>query len=347
MSFAQGNNMADPLLSLALALALVAGAMLLFWPRHGLIWRLRRALRATDRVLTEDALKHLFDCDYQGRLGSLQSVCGALEISGDRAAGLLQRLEARELIESVEGGMQLTPRGRDYAMRVVRIHRLWERYLSDETGLEPAAWHQEAELREHRTTQAEADALAARMGFPRYDPHGDPIPTARGEIAPPQGRPLSELPPDRLAEIAHIEDEPEAIYAQLVAEGLHPGMKVRVLAATPERIRFEADAEERVLAPLLASNLSVVELPREEEMGRPLERLSSLELGERATVVGISSLLRPHERRRMLDLGLVPGTEVAAEIRSPAGDPTGYRIRGAVIALRREQAEQIQIERPA
>ena len=47
----------------------------------------------------------------------------------------------------------------------------------------------------------------------------------------------------------------------------------------------------------------------------------------------------------MLDLGLIPGTEVKAEIRSPAGDPTGYRIRGAVIALRREQADQVQVER--
>jgi DtxR family Mn-dependent transcriptional regulator len=338
--------MPDPLLSLAVAVTLIAGAVALLWPDRGMIWRLRRALRASDRVLTEDTLKHLFDCDYQGRVGNLQSVCGALGISGDRAAELLLRLEARELLESVEGGLRLTPEGRSYALRIVRIHRLWERYLSDETGLEPTAWHQEAELREHQTSQAEAEAMAARMGFPRYDPHGDPIPTARGEIAPPQGRPLSELPPDRIAEIVHIEDEPEAIYAQLVAEGLHPGMKVRVLAAGPERIRFEADAEEHLLAPLLAANLSVVELPRDEEMGGPFERLSGLELGEKAMVVGVSSLLRPHERRRMLDLGILPGTEVAAEIRSPAGDPTGYRIRGAVIALRREQAEQIQIERP-
>ena len=98
---------------------------------------------------------------------------------------------------------------------------------------------------------------------------------------------------------------------ELVAEGLHPGMRVQVLDSTPERLRFVADAEEHVLAPVLAANLSVIVLTQEEEMTGPFERLSSLELGESAKVVSISPFLRPQERRRMLDLGLIqkPGTE--------------------------------------
>ncbi|MGB5999263.1 MAG: FeoA family protein, partial [Thermoanaerobaculia bacterium] len=84
-----------------------------------------------------------------------------------------------------------------------------------------------------------------------------------------------------------------------------------------------------------------------ERMEGPFERLSGLDLGQQGTVVAISPVLRGPERRRMLDLGLIPGTVVTAEIRSPGGDPTGYRIRGAVIALRQEQADQIQIERVA
>lgn len=49
------------------------------------------------------------------------------------------------------------------------------------------------------------------------------------------------------------------------------------------------------------------------------------------------------ERRRLMDLGLVPGTAITAELRSPLGDPVAYRVRGALIALRREQAQRIQI----
>ncbi len=335
----------DPHIALLIGSLLIATAVLLFWPDRGVAWRLRRALQASERVEAEDALKHLFDCDYKGQIANLQSLSGALSISGNRAAEILQELEAHEWIEPTRGGYRLTASGRSQALRIVRIHRLWERYLSDQTGYDPALWHEKAERREHRTSDEEAEALASSLGHPRFDPHGDPIPTAGGEILPPQGQPLTELPVDSLAEIVHMEDEPEAVYAQLIAEGLHPGMRVRVLDSSPERIHFVADASEHVLAPVLAANLSVVTLPHEEEMAGPFDRLSSLELGESARVVSISPFLRPHERRRMLDLGLIPGTEVSAEIRSPGGDPTGYRIRGAVIALRREQADQIQVAR--
>ena len=339
--------MIDPALALIIALGLAAAAVLLLWPVRGLLWRWMRGLRATERVLIEDALKHLFDFEYKERVANVQSLSGALAVSGNRAVELLRRLQEQELV-GVEGdGYRLTPEGRKYALRVVRIHRLWERYLAEETGLGPDAWHSEAEVREHTTSPEEAEELAVSLGHPRFDPHGDPIPTAGGDIAPLQGRPLTELAVGELAEIVHVEDEPDAVYAQLVAEGLFPGMRVRVIESGPRRIAFEADAEEHVLAPILAANLSVLPLPREEEMHGPFTPLSSLDLGERARVVALSPVLRGAERRRMLDLGLIPGTEVTAEIRSPGGDPTGYRIRGAVIALRRDQADQVRIEQGA
>jgi DtxR family Mn-dependent transcriptional regulator len=336
--------MNNPAVALTVAVAVGAVAVLLLWPVRGLLWRWLRGLRATERVLIEDALKHLFDFEYRQSLANLQSLSGALAVSGNRAAELLRRLQEQELVSFDGYGYRLTPEGRKYALRVVRIHRLWERYLSEETGLGPAAWHHEAERLEHITSPEEAERLAASMGNPRFDPHGDPIPTAGGDIVPLQGRPLTELEVGELAEIIHVEDEPDAVYAQLVAEGLYPGMRVRVNELTPQRIAFEADAEEHVLAPVLAANLSVVALPKDEEMKGPFERLSSLALGSKARVVALSPVLRGLERRRMLDLGLIPGTEVTAEIRSPGGDPTGYRVRGAVIALRSEQADHVRIE---
>jgi DtxR family Mn-dependent transcriptional regulator len=337
--------MINPYLALLWVAGLTLLAVYLLRPDRGLLWQLLRASKTTERARIEDALKHLFDCEYRHQVGTLQSLSGALAISGNRAVELLESLEKQGFVTSGEGGYLLTAKGRRHALQVIRIHRLWERYFSDETGLEPQAWHQEAELREHTTTPAEAEALANRMGNPPFDPHGDPIPTASGEMPPPHGRPLTELPLGELAEIVHIEDEPEAVYAQLLAEGLHPGMHVRVNESTPRRLRFEANAEEIVLAPVLAANLSVAPLPEDLEMPGPFERLSELALGRRARVVAMAPTLRAPERRRLLDLGLIPGTLVQAELRSPSGDPTGYRIRGAVIALREDQAAQIQIER--
>jgi DtxR family Mn-dependent transcriptional regulator len=337
----------SPLLAL-LVFALFAGLLFLaFRPRSGWVWLAVRASRASERVLMEDALKHLFDGEYKGQQCTLMSVSGALGVSADRTAEVLGRLEEQELVRGAGGGYELTSEGRTYALRVVRIHRLWERYLADETGLAPEDWHKKAEEREHRTSAEEAEALSASLGHPRYDPHGDPIPTAAGDLPKPQGRPLTELAVGDLGEIVHLEDEPAAVYAQLVAEGLHPWMRVRILEVSPQRIRFEAGAEEHILAPVIAANVSVVVLPEEEELPSLGPRMADLALGEKGRVVALAPALRGLERRRFLDLGLVPGTEVEAEIRSPGGDPTGYRVRGAVIALRREQAEQVEIERLA
>lgn len=69
--------------------------------------------------------------------------------------------------------------------------------------------------------------------------------------------------------------------------------------------------------------------------------LDQLTLGTTATIVAIHT--QGAARRRLMDLGLLPGTAIVAEMRSPLGDPTGYRVRGAVIALRREQARDIEI----
>jgi DtxR family Mn-dependent transcriptional regulator len=76
-----------------------------------------------------------------------------------------------------------------------------------------------------------------------------------------------------------------------------------------------------------------------------LDTLADLEIGEQGEVVGISYLCRGIQRRRIMDLGVTPGTVISAEIRSAGGDPTGYGIRGAVIALRKNQAELIQVKR--
>ncbi len=335
--------MINPLISLIVVSAALVLAVILFWPGRGLFWHGLRLVRSNERVLIEDALKHAYDCEYKQTPCTLHSLAGALSLSGSRAAELIARLEELRLIEESSGCYRLTADGRSDALRVVRIHRLWERYLSEETGFAPTEWHAEADAREHSTTPQEADSLAVAMGEPRYDPHGDPIPTAEGEIAPQRGKPLPELEPGQVAEIVHVEDEPASVYAQLVAEGLHPGMRVRMLEKTPRRVRFEGESDEHVLAPVLASNLTVFVREGETETEAALRSLSTLTAGEAAQVTGISALCRGLERRRLLDLGIVPGTEIVAELRSPSGDPTAYRVRGALIALRREQSDLIHI----
>lgn len=337
--------MTDPLTALLVALAgfVLLGAVV--WPKQGLVARWQQARLNTKRILIEDALKHLYDCEYRKLVCTRLSIAGALGISGDDAAALILKLGTLGLLRAHGEGVQLTDDGRSYALRIVRLHRLWERYLADETGVSETEWHAEAERAEHLMTLDQADALSAQMGNPRFDPHGDPIPTTSGDLPMPRGHALTQLPPGERGQIVHIEDEPAPVYAQLVAQGLYPGVRVRVLDCTDDRIRFEADGTENVLAPIVAANVTVVPLPAEVPLEGPHESLVALAPGESGRVTGISLACRGQQRRRLMDLGIIPGTRVTAEMRSAGGDPTAYTIRGATIALRNAQARLVHIQR--
>lgn len=338
--------MIDPVLALGMAALVAAAGLWLFRPDRGLFWRWRRASQMTRRVLIEDTLKHLYDCEYLGRTPTMQSIAGTLNVSSNEIAGLLPEMQARELVYFEGDKLELTPEGRDYALHIIRAHRLWEHYLAEQTGYAEGEWHSRSELREHELSRTETEALSVALGHPLYDPHGDPIPPMTGDMIAPEQCTLPNFPLNKPGRIVHLEDEPETVYAQLIAEGLHPNMQVHLTEITPQRVRFWADGDEHVLAPVVAANIFVVpvhQAERDEDIR--YESLSRLKPGETARVIGISSSSRGAERRRFMDLGILPGTVVSAELLSPSGDPTAYRIRGALIGLRKEQADLINITR--
>ncbi len=338
--------MPDPRVALGIFTLVSAAALLVFWPGRGLLARWRKSRLMSERIVTEDALKHLHNFDMAGRRPTVESLAGALHVTVNEASAVLNTMEAGGLVAVNNGDFRLTPQGRESALHIIRAHRLWERYLADKTGYTEVEWHQQAERFEHRLLPAEVDALAAQLGNPTYDPHGDPIPDSGGSFVGHGGQSLMAMALDESFRIVHIEDEPEAVFAQLVAEGFYPGMEIRLIEMSPHRVRIWADGDEHLLAPIVAANISV--LPVEKAAAaepQPGEPLSVLKLGEHGQIVGLSPRCRGPERRRMMDLGILPGTVVTAELISPSGDPTAYRIRDALIALRVEQAQLINISR--
>jgi DtxR family Mn-dependent transcriptional regulator len=338
--------MPNPLIALFIAAFFSAVLLWFFWPERGLFWRWQRANQMTERVISEDALKHIHQCEIHNRRPSVQSLAGALNASPNQVAEILQNLEEQNYLVMEADQFVLTPDGREYALRIIRAHRLLERYLADATGFAEAEWHDRAERLEHDYSSEELDRLSARLGNPTHDPHGDPIPTASGEMVYLDRTPLVELEQDQAARIVHLEDEPEAVYAQIVAEGLHVGQIVRMIHSSPKRVRFWAGDDEHLLAPIVAANIAVIPVVADQEAlqieGEPL---TNLQVGETAQVLSISSHTRGIERRRLMDLGILPGTAIELEMASPSGNPLAYRVRGAVIALRQSQAEDIRIQR--
>jgi DtxR family Mn-dependent transcriptional regulator len=333
--------MNDPLTTLLIGTALIVLFVFLFWPKIGLFTIRKKRKSISNRVLIEDALKHLYNSEYNNINCTLNSIAGSLSITADDSAELIASLETMGLVTSLEKGLELTSEGRSYALRIIRVHRLWERYLADETGVDEAEWHNVAEEIEHEISPDEADVLSAQIGNPVYDPHGDPIPSPDGDLPAMQGRPLNLLPPGEFARIIHVEDEPHAIYTQLVAEGIYPGMQVKMMEVTNERITFLANGEEVVLAPLFAKNITIAPIKGEVTVKGKFVKLSTLAIGEKGVVLGISKRCRGQQRRRLMDLGVVPGTIIEAEMKSIGGDPVAYRIKGASIALRKKQADRI------
>ena len=335
----------NPLEALIFGTLFLGLLLILFMPEIGLYSKFSGRRKDKSREHIEDALKHLYDCEYQGVDCSLNSVSGYLSLSGERSASVISDLEAMGLVTTKENKISLTAQGRSYALRVIRIHRLWERHLADNTSVEEKDWHSVAERKEHETSHEEADRLAARLGNPLVDPHGDPIPSITGEIPKREGITLNNLENGKFASIIHLEDEPKEVYAQLSALGLYPGMQIYLLENSKNKIRFEADGEECLLAPILASSVTVIPIAEKKNVKEKFESLSVLNQDEAAVIVGISRAMRGQQRRRLLDFGVVPGTIVKAQLKSLSGDPTGYEIRGATIALRKNQANLIYIKR--
>lgn len=340
--------MYDPFTALLAGLILVALTAVFLWPDKGVLARWQKNSHLNERVQSEDALKHIYKYEMKGQSPTIESIAGVLHLSLNDTAQLLGKMESGDLLVSQKETIQLTPAGREAALHIIRAHRLYERYLAEETGYNEAEWHGQADRLEHALTPAEIDDLALQLGNPTHDPHGDPIPTASGQLVLHGGQPLTAIAPDTPGRIVHLEDEPEIVYAQLAAEGLYPGMSIRVIEKTPTRIRFWANGNEHVLAPIVAANISVAPVPvdlQTDTVPDGSQRLNQLKPGETAVVVAISRKCRGAERRRFMDLGILPGTRIKTEMRSPSGDPTAYIIRDALIALRSEQAGLIQVKR--
>jgi DtxR family Mn-dependent transcriptional regulator len=143
-----------------------------------------------------------------------------------------------------------------------------------------------------------------------------------------------------------LEDEPPTVFARIAAAGLYPGQTIWVLEADARRIVLSDGRETHTLAPVVGANIFVAPLEEGEALTAG-ERLTCLQRGQRAIVRGLDRSLQGYTRRRLLDLGLTPGAEITAEMSGIFRDPVAYRVRGSLIALRRDQAEHVLIDRGA
>src|SRR5262249_12288213 len=130
-------------------------------------------------------------------------------------------------------GVRLTPDGEKIALEVIRHHRLLELYLVQKLGYTWDEVHEEAERLEHHISEKLEARIAAALGDPQIDPHGDPIPTLEGTLPARKLPILAELPVNDHATVSQITDQSPNVLRYLSDLGLTPGAEVTLVQRSP------------------------------------------------------------------------------------------------------------------
>jgi len=172
---------------------------------------------------TEDYLKAIYELlEDSGRVttSALAERLGVAPASVTEMVQKLARMQPALVDYERHRGVSLTDPGRKIALEVIRHHRLIELYLAEALGYGWHEVHAEAERLEHVISEDFEDKIAAALGHPAHDPHGDPIPTREGEVAEPCRRALSLVGAGETVRVARVRDEDPAFLTSLTALGL-------------------------------------------------------------------------------------------------------------------------------
>ena len=157
-----------------------------------------------------------------------------LRVSPGAVTAMLKRMDEMGLVSHAPyRGATLTPAGERLAIEVIRHHRLLEAYLSEALGMPWDKIHDEAEVLEHYISEDLEELIAASLGHPSHDPHGDPIPNSELELAEQATRALSQLDPGDAAIFVRVSDADPEMLRYLGDREIAPGDRLEVIERQP------------------------------------------------------------------------------------------------------------------
>ena len=186
-----------------------------------------------------------------------------LGVSPASASSMVKKLNGLGLVAHLPyHGVELTAAGRRVALEIIRHHRLLELYLAQSLGVPWDRVHDEAEVLEHHISEELEELIAAALGNPTHDPHGDPIPTRDLEIVEESAPTLDSLEPGQCGHFTRISDHDPAMLRYLAERGIAPGDAFEVVDKQPFGgplfVRF-GGGDVHVVGGLLASAMHVEE----------------------------------------------------------------------------------------
>ena len=326
--------------------------------------------RVRSTMLSESQQMYLVSIARE-RTGSeptpLSELAEVLAVSPVSVNEMCRRLQEQGLVVyRPYKGVSLTVDGERHAHHVLRRHRLWEAFLVEELGLDDDQAHDAACQLEHATPDLVVERLDAFLGRPAVNPKGDLIPRADSTLPAPTLVPLVALSVGQQGHVVRCEVD-EASRAFLVEQGLRPGASLIVMATTEESLLLTVGEARMPLARTLAEHIQVelydrnekatregtasgstsetgAKQPRRERSAQGIRQLPlhKLNAGQRGLVVRLGG--KGPAKRRITDMGLVPGMEVKMVGMASMGDPIEIEVEGCNLTVPKRDAYRVTVE---
>ncbi len=199
--------------------------------------------RVLPSASVEDYLKAIYSLGRGGARVSTTELAERLGFAASSASAMISRLADGGLVDHMPyAGVRLTPAGEREALRVIRRHRLLEAFLVSSLELPWDEVHLYAEQLEHAASDELIDVIAAKLGDPTIDPHGDPIPTRELTIDEGGSESLADLGAGRPATLVRVSDSNSEMLRHLAERGIGIGDELEVLRRQP----FDGPCEVRI-----------------------------------------------------------------------------------------------------
>ncbi len=178
---------------------------------------------------TEDYIKNIYKLQKEGAKVTTSALAATMELSDPSVTDMIKKLSDKGFVSYERyQGVMLTKSGKRMALKIVRRHRLWEMYLVQFLGFSWDQIHEEAERLEHVTSEELEARLDKALGYPTTDPHGDPIPTAEGDLDLTEYTPLAHCDAGDVVEVFRVSDDSPAILKHASKLGIRLNGKITV-----------------------------------------------------------------------------------------------------------------------
>ena len=209
----------------------------------------------------ENYLKTIFHLGQEGTEAvSTNAIAEKIETKASSVTDMVKKLADKNLAHYVKyQGVTLTKKGRKAATSVVRKHRLWEVFLVEKLNFKWDEVHEVAEQLEHVKSVKLIQELDAFLGFPRHDPHGDPIPDSEGNWTPVISSNILEVPKGTKGTLVQVKDSSDVFLKYLNKNGLRIGVQITVGAIEPfdQSLMISFEGKSLTISNVVAQNLLI------------------------------------------------------------------------------------------